>query len=406
MSNNKKNNVWGKWILWFVFAVAIIIVYKTLDSFSDVKNGISGLLKTLMPFTMGILIAGLLYIPAKKIETIYKKPNNKILKRMSRGLSVLTTYILVIIIIVMAFKFIIPRISDSISDLLNDMPKYYNEAIKQINSIPDNDIITKDELKQKIKDMQSIDFEKYLSIEHITEYIKGFINLATGIFDFFVAIIVSIYILLERDDIINFSKKALRALIKNDEKYNQVCKYFRASGDVFFKFLGGQICDAVVVGIITSIAMAILKVEYAGLLGFMIGIFNLIPYFGAIFAVGIAILITMFTGGIVQAIWLAVVVIILQQIDANIINPRIIGSSLKISPILVIFSVTIGGAYFGVLGMFLGVPIASVIKIILVDYIEHKNRLNEEEKNKAKRKAPTRIRKTIIGEEGIIIDED
>ena len=120
--------------------------------------------------------------------------------------------------------------------------------------------------------------------------------------------------------------------------------------------------------------MSIIGVKYAILLGFIIGLFNLIPYFGAIIAVGLSILITLVTGGLSQAILMAVVVIILQQIDANIINPKIIGTSLQISPLLVIFSVTVGGGYFGVLGMFLAVPAATVLKLILDDYLDYKNK--------------------------------
>ena len=101
----------------------------------------------------------------------------------------------------------------------------------------------------------------------------------------------------------------------------------------------------------------------------MIGLFNLIPYLGAVIAVAIAVIITALTGGISQAIWMAVTVIILQQIDANIINPRITGNSLNISPILVIFSVTVFGAYFGIIGMFLAVPIVTIIKLSIEDYI-------------------------------------
>ena len=104
----------------------------------------------------------------------------------------------------------------------------------------------------------------------------------------------------------------------------------------------------------------------------MIGIFNIIPFFGAIVAVAIAIFITICTGGISKAIWLAIVVIILQQIDANIINPKILGDKLKISPILVIFSVAFAGAYFGVLGMFLAVPVIAMLKLIINDYLEYK----------------------------------
>ena len=113
-------------------------------------------------------------------------------------------------------------------------------------------------------------------------------------------------------------------------------------------------------------------VEYAFLLGIGIGILNIIPYFGAIIGVIIAAIITIFTGGINQAIWLAIVATIIQQLDANIINPRIVGNALKLSPILVISSVTIGGAYFNVLGMFLAVPVVAVIKLLVNDYLDYR----------------------------------
>ena len=107
----------------------------------------------------------------------------------------------------------------------------------------------------------------------------------------------------------------------------------------------------------------------------------MIPYFGAIIACGIAAIITLITGGLSQTIWMLIIVIILQQIDANIINPKIVGKSLKISPLLVIFSVTVGGAFFGMFGMFIAVPVIAIIKILVEDYIEYKNstkKLSEE----------------------------
>ena len=184
--------------------------------------------------------------------------------------------------------------------------------------------------------------------------------------------IVSVYLLAERKRILNFLKRLSSALF-NKDTYQLVGRYFNKSNEVFFKFVAGQVFDAIVVGILTSVAMSILGVKYAVLLGFMIGLFNLIPYFGAIIAVIVAIIITLFTGGLGQAVLMAIIVIILQQIDANIINPKIIGNSLSISPLLVIFAVTVGGAYFGVLGMFLAVPIFTVIKLLIEEYIDYQN---------------------------------
>ena len=103
----------------------------------------------------------------------------------------------------------------------------------------------------------------------------------------------------------------------------------------------------------------------------------MIPYFGAIIAIIVATIITFITGGFSQAIWMVIITTILQQIDANIINPKIVGESLKISPLLVVFAVTVGGAYFGVLGMFLAVPVVAVLKVLIGDYIDYKDSKRE-----------------------------
>ena len=216
----------------------------------------------------------------------------------------------------------------------------------------------------------------------LTEYAKSALGVANGIFDFFVSIIVSIYILLERDSILAFMKKITKVLVK-PKTSKLMEKYFSMMNEVFFKFLSSQLLDAGVVGVLTSTAMVLLGVKYAVLLGMLIGLSNLIPYFGAILGVGFTILITLITGGVSQAFWVAVVVIILQQIDANIINPKIVGNSLQISPLLVIFAVTIGGAYFGMLGMFLAVPVFTVLKILVEDYLEYRGKQRElEEENR------------------------
>ena len=177
---------------------------------------------------------------------------------------------------------------------------------------------------------------------------------------------------------INPSVKYNLSKVVFDKKTNQtITKYYNKTNSIFFTFITSQIIDAFIVGIVTSIVMNWMNVKYAVLLGFIIGLFNVIPYFGAIVAVIFAVIITAFTGGIGQALWVALIITSLQQIDANIINPRILGTSLNLSPILVIFSVTCGGAYFGPLGMFLGVPVCAFIKLIVLDFIEYENNKKE-----------------------------
>ena len=380
MKDNKR--IIKKWLYSFIFALVLIVIYKTLDNFSDIGVWISNLFKILMPFIVGIIIAYVLYIPAKKMENLLDKA--KIFGKKSRFFSVISVYIMAFLVLLIIINFIMPVISQSFSDLVNNFQNYYNVAMERINNLPDDSILKSEYAMSIANEVQNIDLKSYINIDSLTQYAKGAMNFAGSIFNFFVALIVSFYILLERTEILGFVKKLIKATF-TDKISNNIEKYIDNTNEIFLKFLASQLLDAIVVGILTSIAMSFMGVKYAVLLGFIIGLFNMIPYFGAIIAVVFAILITFLTGGLSQAIWMGIVVIILQQIDANIINPKIVGDSLKISPLLVIFAVTIGGAYFGILGMFLAVPVVAVIKILLTDYInykEDKKKVEENIKNK------------------------
>lgn len=379
MENGKKKIT--KWLYWFLFAVAIIVVYKTLDNFSAIGNWIKNFLDVLMPFIVGLLIAYLLYIPCRKVESIYRKNKKiKFVSKRARGLSILTVYIIVLVLLIIAINYLLPIISESIIDLLSNIQNYYSSLMNNIEDLPPDSILRNEVVIDIIENIKTIDLKQYINMEKLAEYAKGIIGVAGKIVDFFVAIIVSVYLLLQRKQIMEFLKKLGRATLKEDT-YRNIGKYFDRTNNIFFNFLAGQILDGIIIGIITSIAMSIIGVKYAVLLGFMIGIFNLIPYFGAIIAVIISAMITLLTGGIWQALIMVIVVTILQQIDANIINPKILGNSLKISPLLVIFAVAVGGAYFGFWGMFLSVPLIAVIKLLLTDYIEYKDKMNVTKSN-------------------------
>lgn len=366
----EKGNI-SKWLYWFSLALAVIGVYKFLDNFTEIGVFISNLFGILMPFIIGALIAYILYIPSKKIEECYKKTKSKFLNRHSRGLAIFTIYLIIILILFILVNVILPPIIESVTDLVSHLPGYYNSITRTLNNLPKDSFWVKINAKEMINNIAKIDFAKYLSMENITEYVKGVISVASGVFDIFVTIVISVYILRDRERIVAFLRKVTSSMFRT-QTYGTISKYFERTNRIFFNFISGQLLDAVIVGIITTVAMWILRVEYAALLGFIIGLFNMIPFFGAIVAVVVAIFITICTGGIGQAIWMAIVVVILQQIDANIINPKIIGDKLKISPILVIFSVTFAGAYFGVLGMFLAVPIAAILKLVINDYLDYK----------------------------------
>lgn len=368
-----------KWLYWFSLGVAIIFVYKTLDNFTDITNWFGGVFKVIMPFIAGILIAYLFYIPCRKVEGALKKSKIKILSRWARRLSILVTYLIAVLIIVIIVTVVFPAISESLIELAKNLPTYYNNVLQSLEEQPADSIWKQINAEQIITSLEGIDIASMFSLENVWGYVKGAVGIVSNIFSIFVTIVVSIYLLAERREILEFLKKLAKVTFK-EKTVNNLGMYFSKANDIFFNFIYGQILDGVIVGFITAIAMSIMGVKYAVLLGFMIGLFNIIPYFGAIVAVIISAIITIFTGGIGQAIWMVVIVTILQQIDANIINPKILGDALKISPLLVIFAVTVGGAYFGFLGMFLAVPVIAVIKIIIFERVEYKNKILEQEK--------------------------
>lgn len=375
---NKKEII-RKWSYWFVLGLALVIIYKCLDNFTDVTTVIGDFLSVIAPFFVGIFIAYIFYMPCRKFEILFRKSKLKLLRRRARTFSIITIYLIIFLIIVVLFSFIIPVVWDSVIDFVSNIQRYYEMAIERYNSLPQDSLLKSEQVNEFIANIQHIDIREYFNFDKVMAYISGAISAVTGIVDIFVAVIVSIYVLAERGKILTFVKRLAEAIFK-ERTYKNLDRYYKHSNEIFFKFIASQFLDAVVVGILVTIAMSVMGIKYAPLLGFFIGLFNMIPFVGAIIAVGISAIITLITGGLSQAIWMLIVTIILQQIDANIINPKIVGKSLKISPILVLLAVTIGGAYFGILGMFLAVPVIAIIKIVIEDFVDYRLAVKKGEK--------------------------
>ncbi len=368
---NEIKNHGKKWLYWFLLGVAIITVYKLFDNFGDIMGVISKFFDILAPFLAGVFIAYLLYVPCRKIEDVYQNSKIKFISKKSRILSIFTVCTITLLLLIILINFILPVVLESVRDLINNIQNYYEIAIDKYNNLPSDHILKGEIVNEAIKNIQNIDIKQYFKLDTIMEYAISAIDAVISVFDIFVAVIVSIYILAERTQILAFIKRFAEATLK-EKTYRNIGKYFNNTNEIFFKFVASQLVDAIVVGVLITVAMSIMGIKYAPFLGFLIGLFNMIPYFGAIIAVAVSAIITLITGGLSQTIWMLIVVIVLQQIDANIINPKIVGQSLKISPLLVIFAVTVGGAYFGILGMFLAVPAIAVIRIVIDDYINYR----------------------------------
>jgi len=188
------------------------------------------------------------------------------------------------------------------------------------------------------------------------------------------SIFVSVYMISEHEKLIAAVRR-ICSLFMQEKTLNSVGNYLLRADKVVYTYFTAQFVDCVIVSIFATIALAILGAPSPLVLGFIFGMMNIIPYFGPIIGGVAVVFVILVTRGFMPALWATVILLALQQIDANVVNPRILGNSLDMSPFWVIFSITVFGGLFGFAGMLLGVPIAAVLRMIYRDLLIYKKRV-------------------------------
>ena len=346
-----------------------MIIYKTLDNFSQITTAISKFLLVISPLLYGLLFAYFLYIPHQKIELLCRRSKAKFISKRARGLSILTIFILLILIITLVISFVLPIIIKSIIDLAGSIPGYLNLILDYLDSIPGDSIWFSLNIADTLRESSGVFLNNYINPGRIEQVARGVINLAGEVFSLLLGLIIALYILLELEKIITFFKRLSVVLLKNETVRDRVQKYLKQVNEVLFTFIASKGLDSIINLVVITSTLLIFNVPYAFLLGLIAGLLNFIPYLGSLIAVIIISVITLITGGLSQAVKVVIPLLVFQQLDGNFIEPKIMKSSLKISPILVILAVVVGGAYFGIIGMFLAVPIVAIIKQVLIEYI-------------------------------------
>ena len=374
----KKFDKYRNWIIAFVFAVAVIAVYKTFDNFYKVAEFIGILVKSLSPFFIGFVIAYILNIPARKIENLCLKSKYGFFKKKSKGISILGVYLITALIFYIVISAIAPALYRNFVDLYNNIPGYINDALSTIERLQKQYGFTLFEINEANIINTFNTFLGKIDITELGKYAKGVVNITSGVINVLIGIIVSVYMLIEKETIKASLKRASRVLLK-EEKAERLIENVRKINNIFSKYLFCLLLAATIMAILATIVLSILRVKYAIILGIMIGVFNLIPYFGAIIAGCLSVLITLLTGGFFKALWAAIALIILQQIDGNFTSPKIMGEVLDASPLLIILAVTLGGGLFGVGGMIISVPIVITVKMAIGEFINEKEQEDSED---------------------------
>ncbi len=374
-SEMKKIKLNGQ-IFTFFLIVLLLIIYKSIDNLSAVGDFFAMIFSAIKPFVIAFLIAYILNMPRRNIQGILEKTKIKYLISHSKAISIMLVYLLAVVIITISVRTIVPAIYENCLDLYKNAPEYMEKIMVYINSWLDRfnlNIISLENVTTAI-----LKYIKNIDVTEFSKYAQGVINLTAGLMNTFISIIASIYMLIDYERIIKVIKHILAVFI-SDEKALKTCEYFKKINGIFSKYIYCKIIEALIVGVLSTVILSVLGVKYSLMLGFFIGFLNLIPYFGSIISTIFVVLITLVTGGIFQAIWTLVSLLILEQIDGNFIGPKIMNNILDIRPLWVIIAVTVFGKLFGVIGMLISVPVLVVIKMMAKEFITNKEKASLKE---------------------------
>ena len=367
---DKKYLHWG--ITAFLVIAASILFYYFLFHRSSLLSGISNIVGIAMPVIDGFVLAYLMTPILNKIEKhiiiplcmkakLHMTPKNK---RRLRGISILVTIVLVLVVLYEFFGLIIPEVVRSIQSIIFQFPIYINNlsnwVMGLIKNNPDLEEVVDaliDQYSSKILDYVNSNLLPYIQ-ERVVTLLSSVIGALKSMWNFVIGFIISIYVLGSKEKFAGQAKKIAYALF--DRKMgNAVITNFRFIHSTFIGFIGGKIVDSIIIGVICFICTTIIGTPYAILVSVIIGVTNLIPFFGPwIGGIPSALLVLMVDP--MQALYFVILIMVIQQIDGNIIGPKILGDSTGLSGFWVIFAITIFGGLFGVLGMVVGVPIFAV----------------------------------------------
>lgn len=367
---DKKYFCWG--LTAFLVIVASILFYYILFHRSSLSNGIRTFISIAMPIIDGFVLAYLMTPILNKIEKciikpIYVKakiPETPKSKRRMRGISILVTVVLILIVLYEFFGLIIPEVIRSIQSIIFQFPVYVNNLSNWALGLMKNNPELEEAVNGMISQYSSkiLDYFNTNLLPHINDLIKTLSLSVIGIFralwNFIIGFIISIYVIGSKETFAGQAKKVVYALF--DRKTgNEVISNFRFIHSTFIGFIGGKIVDSIIIGIICFACTSIIGTPYAILVSVIVGVTNVIPFFGPwIGGIPSALLVLMVDP--VQALYFVILILFIQQFDGNILGPKILGDSTGLSGFWVIFSITIFGGLFGVLGMVVGVPIFAV----------------------------------------------
>ncbi len=343
----------------FLVVAACLLFYAAVDQFDVIWEFFRTIVRYLLPFIYGFVLAYILSPLVRRMEAPLRKSGRLSLKAC-RGLAMAGSYLLVAAALSIFGMVVLPVLVESAAQLVGNVRFYterLNELINQLITYIPDETLSK-EVQTALTQVFNLLYEFIATF--LTQVVSVATKIASSVIEVVMGVIISVYMLSDKEKLIAQLKKILSAFLPK-RVMDEVLRVAHDSNQKFSGFITGKIIDSTIIGIICALGMLFFKMPFVALVSLIVGITNVIPYFGPFIGAVPGVILVLIGGDITQAILFGVFILGLQQFDGNILGPKILGDSTGISGFWVIVAILVGGGLWGVAGMFLGVPIFACI---------------------------------------------
>lgn len=366
----------------FIVICCSILFYFLVSNIGNIFVWARNIIKILTPITLGLCFAYLFNPLLNNIESFFEKNIKKLRnkKRALRTLSMIVTYFIIILSIMLFLYIIMPQIASSLKYIFDNFPEYIENIKSNIIGVSNKNDLFSVIMSKLLSYAEQFFSHTYTFLGETLPKIYDIAkNITVTLMNIIVGIVVSVYILSNKE-IYFFQVRKLLAALFSREANKTILGMVKSVHGVFSGFITGKIVDSAIIGVICFIGMSVFQFPFVPLISVLIGVTNVIPYFGPFIGAIPSILLIMVVDPI-KSLFFAIFVFVLQQFDGNYLGPKILGGTTGLSPFWVIFSIILFGGLFGVLGMFVGVPVFAIIYSLIKCFI---NELISDKQNKDK----------------------
>lgn len=349
-----------------------IVAHTLVQNVGAAAQTLSWLRAIFSPLIIGFCMAFILNVPLKFLEErvfsgLHRK-NPPFWNRFGRAICLILTYLLILALILILCFLVVPGLQKSFAILVENLPGYLSQLELWLQRMMKQLDVGTAVLTRFSMDWDAL-FSKFgESVQKaMPQFLNGTMDMAAGVIggaiNFVVGFALSAYMLFQKEKLCKNIKKTLLAFVSR-QKAEALIAIGRLSNEMFTKFVSGQLMEAAIIGVLCFLGMSLFAIPYAPLIATVVGVTALVPVFGAFIGTSFGVFLLLMARPI-TALWFLLFIIVLQQIEGNLIYPKVVGGSIGLPGIWVLCAVTLGGNLFGVMGMLLSVPISAVLYTLL-----------------------------------------